>query len=68
MSWLLGFFISAAVWMGLNTIWPPPGVGEVDEKDIFGTFGPREIEETGANSDNVPKLHKYGLEKLDSQD
>lgn len=24
----------------MNTIWPPPGVGEIDDKDVFGTFGP----------------------------
>ncbi|EPQ55582.1 hypothetical protein GLOTRDRAFT_138462 [Gloeophyllum trabeum ATCC 11539] len=40
MSWLLSFFISGSAWMVLNTVWPPPGVGEVDEKDVFGTFGP----------------------------
>ncbi|KAJ7675656.1 permease for cytosine/purines, uracil, thiamine, allantoin-domain-containing protein [Mycena polygramma] len=39
MSWLLEFFISASLWVTWNTISPPPGVGEVDEKDVFGTFG-----------------------------
>ena len=40
MSWLLGFFISSSLWILVNTIWPPPGVGEIDDKDVFGTFGP----------------------------
>ncbi|KIJ46308.1 hypothetical protein M422DRAFT_165532 [Sphaerobolus stellatus SS14] len=39
MSWLLGFFISGSVWMVLNTFWPSPGLGEIDDKDVFGTFG-----------------------------
>jgi hypothetical protein len=38
MSWLLGFSISGTIWLVLNTIWPPKGLGEIDEKDIFGTF------------------------------
>lgn len=41
MSWPLGFSISAATWLFLNKLWPPPGVGDVD-KDVFGTFGPAE--------------------------
>lgn len=40
MSWLLGFFISSSLWILVNSIWPPPGVGEIDDKDVFGTFGP----------------------------
>ncbi|KAK0236921.1 NCS1 nucleoside transporter family [Armillaria nabsnona] len=42
MSWPLGFSISAATWLFLNKLWPPPGIGDVDEKDVFGTFGPAE--------------------------
>ncbi|KAF5364301.1 hypothetical protein D9756_001139 [Leucocoprinus leucothites] len=40
MSWFLGFFISGTVWMFLNVTWPPPGLEEVDDDDVFGTFGP----------------------------
>ncbi|KAK7473185.1 hypothetical protein VKT23_001284 [Stygiomarasmius scandens] len=47
MSWLLGFFISASIWMLFNTVWPPPGVGEIDDKDVFGTFGPAESDSMG---------------------
>ncbi|KAH8093863.1 NCS1 nucleoside transporter family [Cristinia sonorae] len=43
MSWLLGFSISAVIWLTLNTLWPPPGLREVDEKDVFGTFGEPEL-------------------------
>lgn len=34
--------------MVLNTVWPPPAVGEVDEKDVFGTFGPAEFDRNTA--------------------
>ncbi|KAI0085217.1 permease for cytosine/purines, uracil, thiamine, allantoin-domain-containing protein [Irpex rosettiformis] len=36
LSWPLGFSISAFVWMVLNTLWPPPGVGEIDEEVFAG--------------------------------
>ncbi|KIJ46307.1 hypothetical protein M422DRAFT_226826 [Sphaerobolus stellatus SS14] len=39
MSWFLGIFISGAVWVLLNSLWPPPGLREIDDKDVFGTFG-----------------------------
>lgn len=44
MSWFLGLFISGAVWLGLNFIWPPPGLREVDEKDVFETLGSHDVE------------------------
>ena len=44
--------------MALNTIWPPPNVGLVDEKDIFGTFG--EIEDEG-------KVDESYSEKLETE-
>ncbi|KAJ3563465.1 hypothetical protein NP233_g8927 [Leucocoprinus birnbaumii] len=38
MSWFLGFCISATVWVFLNTVQPPPGLEEVDDDDVYGTF------------------------------
>jgi NCS1 family nucleobase:cation symporter-1 len=38
MSWFLGLLVSGSVWITLNSVWPPPGLREVDEKDVFGTF------------------------------
>ncbi|KAI0804605.1 permease for cytosine/purines, uracil, thiamine, allantoin-domain-containing protein [Irpex lacteus] len=38
LSWPLGFSISAVIWMVLNTILPPPGVGEVDNDDASDEF------------------------------
>lgn len=35
----------------LNRLWPPPGVGEIDDKDYFGTFGPAETESQDAVSE-----------------
>lgn len=52
MSWLLEFFTSAALWVLWNRLSPPPGLGEVDEKDVYSTFGPVErIESTTGTED-----------------
>jgi NCS1 family nucleobase:cation symporter-1 len=59
LSWPLGFTISATVWMVLNKIWPPPGVGAVDEKDVFGTFGKAEVESREV---------EYGDESISTKD
>ncbi|KAI0313678.1 permease for cytosine/purines, uracil, thiamine, allantoin-domain-containing protein [Amylostereum chailletii] len=42
MSWLPEFCISATLWTAWNTIAPPRGKGEVDAKDVYGTFRPPE--------------------------
>jgi NCS1 family nucleobase:cation symporter-1 len=34
----LGFAVSFVVCYGLNRVWPPVGLGEIDEVDEFGTF------------------------------
>lgn len=39
MSSPLGLGISAATLLFLNKLWPPPGIGDVDERDVSGTFG-----------------------------
>lgn len=52
LSWPLGFSISAFVWIVLNTIWPPPGVGEVDDLDML----------TDTQSDDVPEKSASDLE------
>ena len=53
MSWLLEFFISGTLWAVWNWLAPPPGAGEVDEQDVFGTFGPPEGEESVDEKDEV---------------
>ena len=39
-------------------MWPSPGVGEIDDKDLFGTFGPAEA----GNFDN-PDHSLVSMEK-----
>ncbi|KAL7412540.1 NCS1 nucleoside transporter family [Mrakia frigida] len=39
LAWPLGFAIASTLWIAINKIFPPPGVGLVDETDVFGTFG-----------------------------
>ena len=34
----LGFTVSFLVHLGLNKVWPPVGLGEMDEIDYYGTF------------------------------
>jgi len=34
-----GFLVSGLVHVALSKAFPPPGIGEVDELDVFGTFG-----------------------------
>ncbi|KAE9405158.1 hypothetical protein BT96DRAFT_1015817 [Gymnopus androsaceus JB14] len=62
MSWLLEFFTSAALWVTWNTLSPPPGLGEIDEKDVYGTFGPAERRIEGLRSLGI------GLEEDDMTD
>lgn len=45
----LGFAISFAVHYVLNVVWPPAGLGEVDDSDYFGTFEPEEALRLGIN-------------------
>lgn len=38
-----GFAISGFAHIVLDKIFPPPGIGEVDDDDIFGTSAEKEI-------------------------
>ena len=38
LAWPLGFALSASVHVLLSKLFPPVGLGEVDEEDVFGTF------------------------------
>lgn len=46
----LGFAISFTVHYVLNRIWPPPGLGLIDEVDCFGTFRADEAEKLGVST------------------
>lgn len=43
----LGFAISFVVFLGLNWVWPPRGLGGVDPVDYFETFTPEEAAKFG---------------------
>ena len=44
---LLGFFISAVVFYGLNLIFPVPDMDQMDSVDVYGTFTPAEARRIG---------------------
>lgn len=47
LAYPLGFAISLLVHWALNVAFPPPGVGEVDPVDCYGTFTPDEATRLG---------------------
>ncbi|EEP81167.1 predicted protein [Uncinocarpus reesii 1704] len=47
LAYPLGFAISFVVYIVLNKVFPPPGLGEVDDVDQFGTFTPEEAARLG---------------------
>ncbi|KAK4098171.1 NCS1 nucleoside transporter, partial [Parathielavia hyrcaniae] len=42
LAFLIGFAISFTLFYAFNYFWPPKGLGETDEHDIFGSFTPEE--------------------------
>lgn len=46
-SFIIGYPISFIVHVILNTLFPPPGIGEIDEYDHFQTFTPDEARKLG---------------------
>ena len=53
LSWPLAFCISATVWVALNTMWPPRGLGEVDEDSEFLDSPEKESTEEKYSSSNA---------------
>jgi NCS1 family nucleobase:cation symporter-1 len=47
LAFLVGFAISFTCFYAFSYFWPPPGLGEIDEYDIFGTFTPEEAAKLG---------------------
>jgi NCS1 family nucleobase:cation symporter-1 len=66
-AFILGFAISFLVYYALNAAFPPPGLGEVDSHDIFGTFTDEEGRALGISTtpstENVEKIHDYAYGK-----
>ncbi|KAG1862376.1 NCS1 nucleoside transporter family [Suillus tomentosus] len=63
LSWPLSVCIGALVWMILNTISPAPGIGEVDDDDVFGTFEelqkPKDSKEEKEGPDHLSESPTY---------
>ncbi|KAL7415618.1 NCS1 nucleoside transporter family [Mrakia frigida] len=59
LAWPLGFAIASTLWVAINRIFPPPGLGEVDETDVFGTFDevgdPLDTEKAGRDDEEEDK-------------
>jgi len=50
MAFLVGFFISGTLFYILNMVWPPVGLGEMDEVDYYGTFTEKEAMKVGVTT------------------
>jgi NCS1 family nucleobase:cation symporter-1 len=51
--------ISASVWMMLNIISPAPGIGEVDDNDVFGTFEKFQDPKDSEGKEELDHLEKF---------
>ncbi|KAK7996026.1 hypothetical protein PG991_015493 [Apiospora marii] len=49
----LGFTVSFLVHWGINKLFPPPGLGEIDDVDYYGTFTPDEAVRLGVTPGDV---------------
>ncbi|KAJ9207699.1 hypothetical protein DTO021D3_3164 [Paecilomyces variotii] len=56
----LGFVISAVLYVAISKIWPPMGLGEVDESDYYGTFTTEEATRLGV----IPRDEIEGVEVI----
>lgn len=64
LAYPLGFVISGLLYVIICKIWPPPGVGEVDETDVFGTFTPEEAARLGVSPrDEIEGVEVVGTSK-----
>ncbi|KAI5927569.1 uracil permease [Camillea tinctor] len=50
MAFFIGFFTSAIIFLLLNKIFPPEGLGEFDEVDVYGTFTAKEAIKLGVST------------------
>lgn len=47
LAYPLGFTVSFIIYVAINKVFPPPGLGEVDDMDYYGTFTPEEAAKLG---------------------
>ena len=55
LAWPLGFCISAFAHAVLSWAFPPVGLGDVDETDVFGTFS-AETERSDVDSESTKEI------------
>ncbi|KAE9963100.1 hypothetical protein BLS_009686 [Venturia inaequalis] len=58
LAFLVGFAISFSIFYVLSMVWPPEGVQEIDEVDIFGTFS----EDEAFGMGTAPRDHVFRRE------
>jgi NCS1 family nucleobase:cation symporter-1 len=51
LAFLVGFAISFTSFYTFSYLWPPSGLGEVDEYDVYHTFTPEEAARLGVTPD-----------------
>ncbi|KXN85959.1 Allantoin permease, partial [Leucoagaricus sp. SymC.cos] len=67
-SWFLGFFISGAVWLTLNVIWPPRGLEEIDDENVYGTFGVGKMSVTSSmEGEGLPEKEKMSSDPKETR-
>ncbi|PNS14447.1 Thiamine transporter isoform D [Sphaceloma murrayae] len=66
MAWPLGTALSLVWFLSLNRVWKVHGVGVEDDRDYFGTFGPRVVDgvvvEEGSRKDSEDGIEKSTME------
>jgi len=56
LAWLFGFFVSGTTYIILCKIWPPEGLGTVDEYDVYGTFDEITRGECGGSEEMITEI------------
>jgi NCS1 family nucleobase:cation symporter-1 len=68
LSFPLGFVISATIFYGLNTFFPPEGLGEIDEFDMFGTFTEDEARRLGMAPSTIISVDSTGKKMYEANE
>ncbi|KAJ9621383.1 hypothetical protein H2204_011944 [Knufia peltigerae] len=71
LGFIAGYIISFLTQWGLSVLFPPAGLGEVDQYDTFGTFTPEEAQKLGIQTSPEAEdstLEHIDIEELDKED
>ena len=55
MAFLIGFFVSASIFLALNMLFPCHGMGEYNDEDVYGTFTAAEAAKLGVICVSAPE-------------